>query len=166
VSRNGFAPRSSLVEVEPGIFLSRITARRYRRLKIRGVKAGHRVDIVRPAGGERSFAVQRAMHAASISRDPVLKRRWNLSTTSTKALAEAGGSSHGFGTRVDLLIDGSSRPTAWLIANARACGLVLEWPREDPNHFMGKGTRGTTPVSRAACLRYGLHVGPAPRRRK
>lgn len=131
MSSNGQVPSSDLVTVQSGIQLSRPTANAWFRMLQAGSSTGHRIGVATPAGGYRSLAVQADMRA----------RPWlyNLSKQSTKKLAPTGQSTHGYGTRVDVVGD-----LAWAIANGPRFGFFREFGASDPNHFKHDGVTATS----------------------
>lgn len=126
MAANGQLSASDLVTVQAGITLSRPTANAWMAFMQAGSRTGHRIGIATPAGGYRSLAVQADMRA----------RPWlyNLSKQSTKKLAPTGQSTHGYGTRVDVVGD-----LAWAIANGPRFGFFREFGTADPNHFAHNG---------------------------
>lgn len=121
---NGQLPSSHLVEVEIGLHLETATAAAYLRMKAAAARDGVQLAIPRPAGAYRSLFVQQDMH----------DRPWlyNLDPNSIVPIAAAGSSTHGDGTRVDIV-----RGTAgdWAIRNAIRFGFVREFGAADPRHF-------------------------------
>ena len=121
---NGEVPSSHLVEVEVGLFLEAATAAAYRKMKAAAAREGVQLAIPRPAGAYRSLFVQQDMH----------DRPWlyNLDPTSSVALAPPGSSTHGLGTRVDIVRGAAGD---WAIRNASRFGFVREFGASDPRHF-------------------------------
>ena len=121
---NGQVPQDRLVEVEAGLYLEAGTAAAYRRMKAAAARDGIALAIPRPAGAYRSRFVQQDMH----------DRPWlyNLDPTSTVRIAPAGSSTHGHGTRVDIVRGAAGD---WAIANASRFGFIREFGAADPRHF-------------------------------
>lgn len=121
---NGKLPPEALEEVEKGLFLERATAAAYRRMKADAARDGVTLAIPRPAGAYRSLTMQQDMH----------DRPWlyNLDPTSTIPIAPAGSSTHGLGTRVDIVRGAAGD---WAIRHHAAYGFIREFGSSDPRHF-------------------------------
>lgn len=148
MSANGYLTEDDLVHVSTVETLSVITARAYRHLVIDAKKAGVTVTLASPGAGYRSFKTQDEMRRGSLG-DRKLAAKWDLNPDSSVPLAAAGYSSHGYGTRVDLLFNGSSSPSAAHIKLAKAHGFTREFGSDDPNHFEHDGKTATGALSRA-----------------
>jgi hypothetical protein len=131
MASNGYVPSSDLVTVQSGIQLSRPTANAWFAMAAAASASGNRIGVASPAGGYRSYAVQADMRA----------RPWlyNLNKQSTKSLARAGSSTHGYGTRVDVV-----GAVGWVIANGARWGFYREFGAADPNHFAHNGVTAIT----------------------
>ncbi|WP_213816217.1 D-alanyl-D-alanine carboxypeptidase family protein [Glaciihabitans sp. dw_435] len=88
------------------------------------------ISFVKPDGGYRNYKTQVDMH--------VHPGAHNLSKASTIGLADAGFSTHGWGTRVDIS-DFTGARAAWVLKNASRFRLTREFGAADPNHFMYVG---------------------------
>jgi LysM repeat protein len=149
---NGRIPASDLTKVQANTTLSKPTAVAWFALKAAAKKElGRTISIAGTAGGGgyRSYAMQDAMHNASISGNAALKARWDLNPNSSVPLAAAGGSTHGLGTRVDIV--GTVMDQKFFDL-AKRFGFTREFGPRDPNHFMhdGKTAIHTTVVKKAA----------------
>lgn len=118
---NGFVPDDLLVEVEPGKFLERATAAAY--LKAKRASVGL-LKIASPAGAYRSYAVQKDM--------TLNPWRYGIDPDLAVGISAPGSSSHGFGTRVDLVI-GPAR--VWADARLADFGFRKEFGDKDPGHW-------------------------------
>lgn len=159
MTANGYVPRSALTEAEKGILLDKRVARAYRRVKAMFYDLGDNLRLIDGSSGYRSYAVQKAMYEASVGHDAAAKRKWNLDPNSTVPLAHPGGSSHGFGTRLDLLVNGHT-PNASQRALLAMAGFTREFGGRDPNHFEHDLKTSVTPVDRQFCLNHKLFVQP------
>lgn len=121
---NGNVPKEKLVLVEPRVYLESETAKAYLKMKKDAAVYGIKLDIPAPAGGYRSREMQQSMHDNPIA--------WNLDPNSSIPLAPVGSSTHGFGTRVDIVV-GKARE--WVIANHKRYGFIREFGKADPGHF-------------------------------
>lgn len=121
---NGKMPSNALFEVEPGHFLESGTAKAYLAMKQDAAKEEIELNIPEPAGAYRSIDVQKDMHANPL--------KYGLDPNSSVPLAPVGYSTHGFGTRVDI-ITGSARE--WVISNHGRYGFIREFGSADPGHF-------------------------------
>lgn len=136
---NGMLPASSLVTVAPGEQLSTPTANAYRALVAAGKHVGITVALAGGVGsGYRSLAVQELYVKASHG-DADAARQVGLNPGSSISVAAAGYSSHGWGTRADLLFNGSSWPTKAQLDLAAKFGFTREFGADDPNHFEHDG---------------------------
>lgn len=152
---NGKLPRKALMQVQKSDslgdpLLALDAGRAYRHLFIAFAKKHVALLIVDSNGAYRDYASQGDMH--------VHPGKYNLNPDSVVNLASAGNSSHGFGTAVDLLFDGSSHPTDHQVAICNEFGWHRQFGADDPNHFRHDGRTAVTGVSRADCLKYGLFV--------
>lgn len=119
--QNGYVPDEFLVEVEPGKFLERATAAAYLDAKRASVGL---LRIASPAGAYRSYAVQADMKA-----NPW---RYGIDPDLAVNISAPGSSSHGFGTRVDL-VKGPAR--VWADARLPGFGFRKEFGDKDPGHW-------------------------------
>lgn len=141
MSSNGRLTASELTTVQAGIKLATKTAKRFALLKAEAKKKyGWTIAIAPPGGGYRSFAVQGEMRLASMG-NTALAAKWHLNPHSSVPLAKAGGSSHGFGTRMDIV---GAPLNGTFFALAAKYGFVREFGSADPNHFMDTGTYKVT----------------------
>lgn len=147
-SPNGRLTEAELVHVSAVETLSVLTARAYRHLVIAGHAAGIKVSLASPGAAYRSFEVQDEMRRGSLG-DRALAAKWGLNPNSSVPLASAGYSTHGTGTRVDLLFNGSSWPTTAELALAAHYGFTREFGADDPNHFRHDGRTAIQPLSDA-----------------
>lgn len=119
----------------PQIRLAKKAATDWKMLKIAAKKKlGRTISIAKPGGGYRSWNVQNEMYLGSKG-NVRLAKKWGLNPRSSVPLAGPGNSSHGFGTRVDIVgtpIDGA------FLRLARDFGFTLEFGPRDPNHFIWK----------------------------
>jgi hypothetical protein len=101
---------------------------------------------VRPAGGlgsgYRDLKTQQIFYDASRGNVADAKLA-DLNPDSRTAIAAPGGSSHGWGDRVDLLFNGSSDPSKLDLALANHFGFTREFQAADPNHFQHDGRTAT-----------------------
>ena len=123
---NGSVPLTQLAEVEPGILLELNTAKAYLAAK----KEYPGLRIASPAGGYRDLATQAAM------RNPANAGKYNLDPASVVTLAKPGFSTHGLGTRVDIV----TTARTWAINNLARFGFDREFGSKDPGHFRFNGT--------------------------
>lgn len=132
---NGRLPGSALTTVESGIKLSKHTAPVYRAFRMYAEDRKRNLTIAAPGGGYRSYAMQDAMHLASLA-GPAQRRKWGLSTSSTVPVAAAGYSTHGWEQgRMDLV----GTDLSWILDHAGMFGLKREFGANDPNHFIDQG---------------------------
>lgn len=119
--QNGYVPDEYLVEVEAGKFLERATAAAYLQAK---VASGGLLKIASPAGAYRSYAVQADMKAHP--------ERYGIDPALAVGIAAPGSSSHGLGTRLDLVV-GAAR--TWAVVNLGRFGFRREFGTKDPGHW-------------------------------
>lgn len=132
---NGSVPLTQLTEVEPGILLERNTATAYLAAK----REYPQLRIASPAGGYRDLATQAAM------RNPANAGKYNLDPASVVTLAKPGFSTHGLGTRVDIV----TTARTWAINNLARFGFDREFGTKDPGHFRFNGvTQGATVMNK------------------
>lgn len=136
MAANGYLTASALLTVQSGIRLSVNTAIAWQQL-VPAARSGlkRNISIAPPAGGYRSFAVQKTMQSVSKTGTTAEKRFWGLSTTSKAALADPGNSNHGLGVCVDVV---GTPIDAAFIALAKKYGFTRPLPT-DPNHFQHDG---------------------------
>ena len=118
--QNGCVPAEALVEVQPGIHLSPITAAAWNAMRAAAAGVGITLTVAVPFGGYRALAAQREI--------------MRLGSYSGISTASAGHSTHGFGTRVDVANWYSAR-AVWVLANMGRFGFTLEFGTADPNHL-------------------------------
>lgn len=136
MAANGYLPAAALVTAQTGIRLSAPTSIAWEQLRTAARTSLKRnIRIATPAGGYRSFAVQRTMQQVSKNGTFAEKRFWGLSTSSTASLAAPGNSDHGLGICVDIV--GTVIDTAF-VTLARRFGFTRPLPG-DPNHFQHDG---------------------------
>lgn len=132
---NGRVPASALTSVARGVQLLNPVASAYGAL-IR--VAAFDGITVRPAAGVgsgyRSLAIQQLFYQAG-NGDKAAAEKVGLSGTSSVAVAAPGYSSHGTGTRVDLVFDGSDDPRGPHLELAARYGFTREFGTRDRNHF-------------------------------
>lgn len=145
-SANGRLTAAELTTVAPGLQLACSAANAFERLVAAGKAKGWAISIVEPGGAYRSFETQYEMYRASRG-DVTLALKWNLNPNSTVPLAGPGYSSHGFGTRVDLLFNGSSTLNSEQLAFCLTFGWTREFGANDPNHFKHDGVTATSPLT-------------------
>lgn len=145
MSANGRLTSGELATVQAGITLAKTTAARFLLLKAAAKKQlGRTIAVAAPGGGYRSWAVQDEMRRASQG-NTALAAKWHLNAHSSVPLASPGYSSHGFGTRVDIV--GTPIDQAFLNLAARY-GFKREFGGADPNHFEDFGTYKITVVKK------------------
>lgn len=117
---NGYVPDSALVQVEEGQYmkLEVATAAAYLRAK----RENPRINIAKPAGAYRSYAVQAAMKSNPGA--------WNINPQFKGSLASPGYSEHGWGICVDIIGD-----NPWFLANMSRLGFNRPLGANDPNHY-------------------------------
>lgn len=147
-SPNGRLTEAELVHVSAVETLDVLTARAYRHLIIGGHAEGVKIALASPGAAYRSLAVQAEMREGSLG-NVALAKKWGLNPNSSVPLASPGYSSHGTGTRVDLLFNGSSWPSAAHLALAAKFGFTREFGSDDPNHFKHDGHTATAPLTDA-----------------
>lgn len=148
MSANGRLTAAELTTVAPGLQLANHAANSYERMVAAALAHGWTITIALPYGAYRSYAVQDGMHHAGSSAGTAAERRkYGLNPYSTVSIASAGLSSHGFGTRADLLFNGAM-PNAAQIAFAATFGWTREFGAADPNHFMHDGVTAITPITK------------------
>jgi D-alanyl-D-alanine carboxypeptidase len=125
MSANGQLTPAELTTVQGPIQLAPGTARAWAAMLAAAADAGFTLWIATPAGGYRSLAVQRDMHA----------RPWayNLANNGV-TLAPVGASTHGYGTRIDMMPTWG-KAFDWILTNAARFGFTREFGAADPNHF-------------------------------
>jgi D-alanyl-D-alanine carboxypeptidase len=130
MSGNGQLTPEELTLVQGPIQLSTSTARAWAVMLKAAADAGFTLWIATPAGGYRSLAVQQDMHA----------RPWayNLANNGV-TLAPVGSSTHGYGTRIDMMPTWG-KAFDWILANAARFGFTREFGAADPNHFKHTAT--------------------------
>ena len=136
MSANGRLSSSELTAVD-GVYLANVTAKAWKAMVIAAAEDGITLNIVKPAGGYRSFFVQGDMK----------KRPWlyNLSTSSVVAIAAPGYSTHGRGISVDISSFSGAR-REWVLEHARDFGFSRPFGERDPNHFLHDGRSVKPPV--------------------
>lgn len=144
MAANGYLPSTLLVRVQSGILLSAPTSVAWEQL-VRAARTSlkRNISIATPAGGYRTFAVQRVMQQVSRSGTLSEKRFWGLSTSSKASLADPGSSSHGYGICVDVI--GTPMDAAF-VTLAKRYGFFRPLPG-DPNHFQHDGITAIKPAS-------------------
>lgn len=142
---NGKIPSTDLITVAVGVQLVPGAAWAYRALVLQGA---HEHISVRPApgvgSGYRSLEVQEQFWRATHG-DKTAARLVQLNTSSSVKVAAPGGSSHGWGDRIDLLFDGSQEPTSTDLNLAKRFGFTREFGSADSNHFEHDGRTAITP---------------------
>lgn len=152
MTENGKLPATALTTVQGTIQLSTPTATAYRALAAAAkTRLGRTISIATPEGGYRSYSVQAAMHDAGAHGPASARIKWGLNPNSTVAIAAAGYSSHGLGTRVDVV--GSPMDSAFLNL-AKTYGFTREFGASDPNHFEHDGKTAITAPKPAAAKKY------------
>lgn len=166
MSANGCLTEAELVHVSPVETLSVLTARAYRHLVIAGQAAKIKIALASPGAAYRSLEVQKEMQEGSLG-NVALAEKWGLNPNSSVPLAGPGYSSHGTGSRVDLLFNGSSDPSSAQLRLAAKFGFTREFGADDPNHFKHDGHTATDALSAqqvaaAHLYPYTNGVVPAP----
>lgn len=147
MSANGQLTASELTRVSAQEQLSKTTAIAYENMVAAGPAKRIAISISSPGGGYRDLETQKEMREGSQG-NVALARKWDLNPNSSVPLASPGYSTHGTGTRVDLLFNGSSSPTASQIAFAGTFGFTREFGEADPNHFEHDGKTAITPIKK------------------
>jgi hypothetical protein len=145
VPTNGQIPADQLATVAVGVQLITGAANAYRALV---AQAAHEHCAIKPApgvgSGYRDLECQelfyRASHGDKKAADAV-----HFNTASTVKVAAPGGSSHGWGDRIDLLFDGSQTPDAADLNLAKRFGFTREFGSADSNHFEHDGKTAIHP---------------------
>jgi len=149
--KNGYVPASALTVIDDsGARLAIPQARAYKRAIAALRKRYPSARVAGKYGGERSYSVQEAMHAASVSHSAALKAMYNLSTVSTVPLARGGYSTHGLGTSFDLV---GAPINDWVLDTLRKYGWTRTFGTRDPNHF-GHDGKTATAVTPSAKVYY------------
>lgn len=123
MTSNGDLSSSELAQVS-GQSLAPATASRFKALQAAAAKAGHTITIWQPAGGYRSIAVQRDMHAHP--------ERYNIKPGIS--LAAVGRSTHGQGRAVDVRA-ATVKGRNWVAEHANEFGFSRPKPSADPDHY-------------------------------
>lgn len=140
--RNGEVPATALRSVAPGVQLVSATANAYKSLVLIGALDGIKITPAAGVGsGYRSIALQKLFYAA-YKGDTKAAIQVGLNPDSRVAVAQPGYSTHGFGTRIDLLFGGSSLPNSGQLELAAENGWDREFGKDDPNHFKHDGVTG------------------------
>jgi LysM repeat protein len=146
---NGKIPAADLTTVAVGVQLVHGAANAYRALVAAGA---HEHISVKPApgvgSGYRDIESQELVWAAW-NGDKAAAAKVHLNTSSMVKPAAPGGSSHGWGDRIDLLFDGSQDPTAADLNLAKRYGFTREFGSADSNHFEHDGKTAIHPPQAA-----------------
>lgn len=147
---NGKIPVSDLTTIAVGVQLTTPTANAYRALI---AQASHEHVAIKPApgvgSGYRDLALQELFYDASHG-DKAAAAKVHFNTASTVKVAAPGGSSHGWGNRIDLLFDGSQTPDVTDLNLAKRFGFTREFGSADSNHFVHDGKTAIHPPTPAA----------------
>lgn len=147
---NGELPDSALSEIAPGERLAGPSANAYRALVAAGKAHGISIRLAAGVGSAyRSLSVQRDYWDA-YNGNAAAAKRVGLNPASRIRVAQPRGSSHGFGTRADLLFNGSSSPDAADLALAKQYGWTREFGADDPNHFEHDGRTAISSTASSA----------------
>jgi hypothetical protein len=142
---NGKIPPSDLSTVAIGVQLVTPAANAYRALV---AQAAHEHVSIKPAGGVgsgyRDIPLQELFYRASHG-DRAAIAQTHLNPDDRTPIAAPGGSSHGWGDRIDLLFDGSAHPSSVDLNLAKRYGFVREFGSADPNHFEHDGKTAVHP---------------------
>lgn len=131
---NGRVPVGALTELSHGFLLLNSVANAYRGWHAASRLHGVRIDPVDSYGsGYRSLAVQKVFWEAGQG-NRVAAAMANLDPDLKVNIAVPGYSSHGTGTRADVLFNHHS-PDASNIALAKKYGFTREFGNDDTNHF-------------------------------
>lgn len=152
-SKNGRLTEKQLVHIAAGEQLATVTARAWRHLIIEGHRQGITITLAGSGIGSayRSLAVQQDFYDAYHG-DVVAAARVHLNPSSRIPVAYPGWSSHGWGTRADMLFNGSASPTSVELNLCKRFGWTREFGSADPNHFMHDGRTAIKPLSKADCV--------------
>jgi nucleoid-associated protein YgaU len=138
VTTNGRIPDDALTTIAVGERLLTGAATAYRALV---AQAAHEHVAIKLAPGVgsayRDLDIQKAYWDADHG-DKAAQKRTNH-TPGKVPVAAPGGSSHGWGDRVDLIFDGSSKPNSVHLNLAKRFGFVREFGSADANHFEHDG---------------------------
>lgn len=136
---NGAVPATMLMMVGPGTNLLTSVAHAYLNLQTVARLENH--IAITPAGhygsGYRSLGVQRVFYNAAHGNTADAAKA-GLDPHSTISIAYPGYSSHGTGTRIDMLFNGHS-PDSTDLSIAKRYGFTREFGAADENHFMHDG---------------------------
>jgi nucleoid-associated protein YgaU len=145
MTTNGRLPASDLATVAVGVRLITGAANAYRALVAQG---SHEHVAIKPApgvgSGYRDLELQELFYRASRG-DRAAIEQVHFNTSSTTKVAAPGGSSHGWGDRIDLLFDGSQTPDAADLNLAKRFGFTREFGSADSNHFEHDGKTAIHP---------------------
>lgn len=139
---NGRVPSSVLRTVAPGVQLASSAAVAWGALVL--VARERYGWTFKPASGVgsgyRDLAMQKLYWQAG-NGDAAAASKVGLSGSSTAGIAAPGSSSHGYGTAVDAVFNGSDRPTPGQLQLAARYGFTLTI-KGDPNHLGHDGVHG------------------------
>jgi hypothetical protein len=145
MSANGRIPDDQLSTVAVGVQLLKPVAVAYRAMI---AQAAHEHVAIKPApgvgSGYRDLDLQELFYRAWRG-DEAAIRATHFNTSSTVKVAAPGGSSHGWGNRIDLLFDGSGQPDAADLNLAKRFGFIREFGSADANHFEHDGRTAIAP---------------------
>lgn len=145
MSTNGRIPADHLATVAVGVQLITGAANAYRALV---AQAAHEHVAIKPApgvgSGYRDIELQELFYRASHG-DKAAIKAVHFNTASRVKVAAPGGSSHGWGDRIDLLFDGSQTPDAADLNLAKRFGFTREFGSADSNHFEHDGKTAIHP---------------------
>jgi D-alanyl-D-alanine carboxypeptidase len=132
---NGRLPAPALRTVAPGVRLASPTAVSWNAFVL--VARERYGWTIRPASGVgsgyRDLATQ-ALYWKAGQGDAAAAAQVGLSSVSSAAIAAPGASSHGFGTAIDAVFNGSERPSPGQLQLAARYGFTLTI-KGDPNHL-------------------------------
>lgn len=150
MGENGRIPSSELITVAVGVQLLTGAAWAYRALLAQGA---HEHIAIKPApgvgSGYRDLDLQ-ALYYKAWQGDKAARATVHYNTSSTTKVAAPGGSSHGWGNRIDLLFDGSQNPDSADLNLAKRFGWAREFGSSDSNHFEHDGKTAIHPPQPAA----------------
>jgi nucleoid-associated protein YgaU len=145
MSTNGRIPADQLATIAVGVQLLTGAANAYRALV---AQAAHEHVAIKPApgvgSGYRDLELQELFYRAGQG-DKAARKAVAFNTSSTTKVAAPGGSSHGWGNRIDLLFDGSQTPDAADLNLAKRFGFTREFGSADTNHFEHDGKTAIHP---------------------
>lgn len=146
MTTNGRIPDDQLSTVAVGERLLAGTANALRALI---AQAAHEHVSIKLAPGRgsayRDLALQELYYAADHGDKDAQAKTHHVPTPGEVKVAAPGGSSHGWANRVDLLFDGSARPTVVHLNLAKRFGFAREFGSADANHFEHDGKTAIHP---------------------